>query len=135
MDAREQARRAQARQLAEVQEAVVKARTQLADRQARLAQVDERRAELGRLEGEEARAAAQASTQTAELETQLATSGGRLAAANRQATDLERERQAQARILAEAQEAERTGREQLGQVQRVLARLQDQQELLARAAR
>lgn len=132
LDARERSRQAQAAALSRAQDAVLTLKTQLAERQSRLSQLAERREELTRGDAEEAQAVQAAAAQLAELESQLrglADRGHELAAA---LAETDRARQTHGQALAAAQEAERQAAEQLAVAQRSLARLQDQQEMLAR---
>jgi chromosome segregation protein len=132
LEGREQARKAQAGDLALAQEGLLALKTQLADRRARLAQLGERRVELGRMDGEQAQAAATAAGQAAESEAQTRLVDDNIAAATRQLDALEEGRTAQAKALAAAQAAERSANERLNAAQRALARVQDQHDLLLR---
>lgn len=132
LDQRERERQAQAGRLTQAQDAMLAARTQLAERRSRLGQLAERRAELGRGDAEQAQAIAVATAQLAETETQLkalALKTQELAAAQ---AEIDQERQTQGQALAAAQEAERRAAEQLALAQRGLARLQDQHDMLLR---
>lgn len=132
LDRREKARQAQARVLAQLQEAGLNLKTQMAERRSRLAQAAERRGELAQSAAEQAQAVAAAAAQLSEIEAQiraLAGQAGEVAAALAQG---ENDRQTQSQALAAAQEAERRAAEQLSATQRSLARLQDQQDLLTR---
>jgi chromosome segregation protein len=129
---REQQRKAQARRVSQAEEAILTLKAQQVDRQARLAQLDERRAELGRAQAEQAQATQTAAAQLAELEGQLGALAEKIKTSQTAAASLEHERTTQAAALAAAQQAERAAREALSAAQRSMARLQDQHDMLER---
>ena len=132
LQGRERERAAQSRVLAQAQDLALNLKTQLAERRSQLGQIAGRRTELAGSDGEQAAAGKTAEAEVLEYQKQLdslAAKADELAAAY---AAVERERTAQAAKLAEAQEAERKAQEQLNAAQRVVARLQDQQEMLER---
>ncbi len=132
LDERERQRSAQARRLAQLEEALLALKTQLADRRARLAQLSERREELAKARDEQSQEGQVATGRLREIEARLAKLDEKIEAGKVEARALDRARANQARELAAAQEGERAAREELSLSQRALVRLQDQQEMLLR---
>jgi len=132
LDEREEQRRLQAERLNQAQEAALALKTQLAANRSRLAQLGERQAELLAARQTQDQAVQEAAAEVASLAEQMARLSEQVAACQAELARLEEQGRCQAQELAAAQEAEQKANEELMAAQRLLARLQDQYELLTR---
>jgi len=132
LQARERERAAQARVLAQAQDSMLNIRTQIAERRSHLAQISDRRTELASSDSEQAAGAKAAQDQLAQLETQLVSLHAKAEALASSLVAVDHERQLKGQALALAQDSERQAQERLNAAQRVVARLQDQLDLLER---
>jgi len=132
LQTRERERAAQARVLAQAQDSTLNIRTQIAERRSRLAQIADRRTELAKSDGEQAAGAKAARDQLAQLETQLDSLHAKADEFTSRLSAIDHDRQLKGQALALAQDSERQAQDRLNAAQRVVARLQDQLDLLER---
>ena len=132
LQTRERERAGQARVLAQAQEGALNIRTQIAERRSRLAQSADRRIELANSEGEQAAGAKSARDQLAQIEDQLDSLHAKADEFTTRLSAIDHDRQLKGQALALAQDSERQALERLNAAQRVVARLQDQLDLLDR---
>ena len=132
LQTRERERAAQARVLAQAQDSTLNIRTQIAERRSRLAQSTDRRTELADSDSEQATGAKAARDQLAQLETQLDILHARADEFTNRLSAIDHDRQLKGQALALAQDSERQAQERLNAAQRVVARLQDQLDMLER---
>ena len=132
LQTRERERAAQSRVLAQAQDSTLNIRTQIAERRSRLAQLADRRSELADSDGEQAAGAKAARDQLAQLEAQLDSLHARADEFTRSLSAIDHDRQLKGQALTLAQDSERQAQERLNAAQRVVARLQDQLDLLER---